>query len=158
MRKVFSSQRFENVERVAEMLRAEDIEVRIKHGRSYTGNAQVRSSYQVSRQRAQPAELWVVHSDSYKKAREVMFEAGLLEEKMETQYSLSSTRSRGVRGVLSWQKRIRLILIGSVLIVGVLTAYRGCQQNQALQQSEAAPQTNDQAEEPQEEYIPIYFE
>lgn len=157
MRKVFSSQRFENVERVAELLRAEDIEVRIKHGRSYTGNVQVRSSYQVSRQRAQPAELWVVHAQNYKKAREVMFDAGLLEEKMEPSYSLSSTRSQSVRGVLSWQKRIRLILIGSVLIVGVLTAHRGCQQNKALQQGEAT-QSTDENKESQEEYIPIYFE
>ena len=45
MRKVFSSQRLENVEAVAELLRAEGIAVKIANGRSYRGRRRGGFSY-----------------------------------------------------------------------------------------------------------------
>ena len=60
MRQVFSSQRLENVEGVARLLRDAGIEVRVTHGRSYKGNRRGTFSYR-EQEGPQPA-VWVVRS------------------------------------------------------------------------------------------------
>ncbi|MEG3193017.1 hypothetical protein [Lysobacter sp. D1-1-M9] len=77
MRQVFSSPRLENVEKLAELLREADIEVRITDGRSYQGSRRKRFSYGDS-EGSRPA-LWVVRSEDQVKARAILREAGLLD-------------------------------------------------------------------------------
>lgn len=77
MRQVFTSQRLENVEGVAELLRAEGIEVRIANGRSYKGNRRGTFKYSAPATGAQPA-VWVIRSEDQPRARAMLREAGLL--------------------------------------------------------------------------------
>lgn len=77
MRQVFTSQRLENVEGVAALLRAEGIEVRIANGRSYKGNRRGTFKYSAPATGAQPA-VWVVRSEDQPRARAMLREAGLL--------------------------------------------------------------------------------
>lgn len=77
MRQIFSSARVENVERVAEILRDEGIEVRITNGRSYRSGRNRTFSYRYPvSTRNQPA-LWVVRSDDQVRARQLMRDLGL---------------------------------------------------------------------------------
>jgi hypothetical protein len=77
MRQVFSSARLENVERVAQLLRDADIEVRLTQGRSYKGNRRGAFSYR-EQSGPQPA-VWVVKSEDQVRARELLREAGLID-------------------------------------------------------------------------------
>lgn len=77
MRQVFSSPRLENVERVAQLLRDADIEVRITDGRSYKGGRRSAFSYR-DQSGPQPA-VWVVKSADQVRAREMLRGAGLID-------------------------------------------------------------------------------
>ena len=79
MRQVFTSQRHENVEGVADLLRQHDIEVRIRNGRSYRGNRRGAFSYTERGGKPQPS-VWVVRSEDQPRARALLREAGLLED------------------------------------------------------------------------------
>lgn len=77
MRQIFSSMRVENVERVAQILRNEGIEVRITNGRSYKSGRNRTFSYRTpTNSRSQPA-LWVVRSEDQVRARQLMRDLGL---------------------------------------------------------------------------------
>lgn len=77
MRQVFTSQRLENVEGVADLLRAEGIEVRITNPRSYKGNRRGAFKYTAPRPGPQGA-VWVVRSEDQPRARALLRDAGLL--------------------------------------------------------------------------------
>lgn len=77
MRQVFSSPRLENVERVAQLLREADIEVRITEARSYKGNRRGGFSYR-DHDAPKPA-VWVVKSEDQVRAREILRNAGLID-------------------------------------------------------------------------------
>jgi len=81
MRKVFASQRLENVEAVAKLLEHDGIEVRIEHPRSFRSAIRGNFSYLDNGKRnpPQPA-VWVVRSDDQPRARALMREAGLLQD------------------------------------------------------------------------------
>jgi len=81
MRKVFASQRLENVEAVAKLLEQDGIEVRIEHPRSFRSAIRGNFSYldDGKRNPPQPA-VWVVRSDDQPRARALMREAGLLQD------------------------------------------------------------------------------
>jgi len=81
MRKVFASQRLENVEAVAKLLEQDGIEVRIEHPRSFRSAIRGNFSYLNNDKRnpPQPA-VWVVRSDDQPRARALMREAGLLQD------------------------------------------------------------------------------
>ena len=70
MRQIFSSQRLENVERVAQMLREADIEVRITNGRSYKGGR--RGTFSYSDESGPKPAVWVVRSDDTEQAHLVL--------------------------------------------------------------------------------------
>lgn len=77
MRQIFSSMRVENVEKVAQILREEGIEVRITNGRSYKSGRNRTFSYREAPSgRSQPT-LWVVRSDDQPRARQLMRDLGL---------------------------------------------------------------------------------
>src|SRR3546814_12020332 len=76
MRKVFTSARLENVERVAKLLEDDGIEVRITNGRSYKGGIHGNFSYR-GEGNTMP-EVWVVRSADQPRARASLREAGLM--------------------------------------------------------------------------------
>src|SRR3546814_1043138 len=68
MRKVFTSARLENVERVAKLLEDDGIEVRITNGRSYKGGIHGNFSYRGEGNKM--PEVWVVRSADQPRARD----------------------------------------------------------------------------------------
>lgn len=121
MRQVFSSQRLENVESVAQMLRDADIEVRITNGRSYKGGR--RGTFSYSDEAAPKPAVWVVRSDDTVRAREILREAGLLETTRESfagpTFHLSSETPAHVKSQTR-TLRIKLVLMAGIVIVGGL--------------------------------------
>lgn len=79
MRQVFTSPRVENVERVAELLREQDIEVRITNGRSYRNRRRGNFSYRDDPSGTPNPAVWVVRSEDQPKARDLLRSIGLLE-------------------------------------------------------------------------------
>jgi len=81
MRKVFSSQRLENVEAVAKLLEDDGIEVRIENPRSFRSAIRGNFSYRDDGKPkpAQPS-VWVVRSDDQPRARALLRTAGLLQD------------------------------------------------------------------------------
>jgi hypothetical protein len=82
MRQIFSSPRLENVEGVAKLLEEAGIETKTTESRGYKAVSRREFSYVPSRQDAQPTPpaVWVVKADDYKRARELLMEAGLLDD------------------------------------------------------------------------------
>lgn len=77
MRQVFTSQRIENVEGVARLLEDAGIDVRISNPRSYRGAIRGNFSYREQAKRGAQPEVWVLRSDDYPRARQLLREAGL---------------------------------------------------------------------------------
>lgn len=99
MRKVFSSQRLENVEAVAELLRAEGIAVKIANGRSYRGRRRGGFSYDSRRIPDDIPAVWIVHSEDQPRGRQLLRELGLLESTRDPASSyLPSGRHGGAPG------------------------------------------------------------
>lgn len=124
MRQVFSSPRLENVERVAELLRAEDIEVRIVNGRSYKGSRRSNFSYRDGASGPRPS-VWVVRSDDQVRARALLRDAGLLQNLPSTRSYLGqgevvfAERPAPRRG-MSRASKVRYTLLGGAALVTAL--------------------------------------
>ena len=82
MRQIFTSPRLENVEGVAQMLREAGVEIRVTEGRGYKKVSRREFSYVPSQQETQSTQsaVWVINSDDYKRARELLASGGLLDE------------------------------------------------------------------------------
>lgn len=81
MRMMFSSARLENVEHVRSLFDTAGIATKIVGGRSYKTYSRRGFSYnerQAARDEPQP-QLWVLHADDYRRAREILLENGLLD-------------------------------------------------------------------------------
>ena len=129
MRQVFTSPRIENVERVAELLREQDIEVRITNGRSYRGKRRGNFSYRDDPSSGPSPAVWVVRSEDQPKARELLRGIGLLET-ARPQASYLPTPELGLRADLPPPKpfakrvasRIKLGLLigmGIIIVMGI---------------------------------------
>ena len=77
MRKIFSSQRVENAEGVAQMLREAGIEARISNGRSYHSKRRGQFSYLDQKNDDKLPTVWVVRADDQARAREILRDARL---------------------------------------------------------------------------------
>ncbi len=77
MRQVFTSPRIENAEAVAQLLREGGIEVRLSNGRGWRGAIRGNFSYREQPTRGQQPEVWVLRSEDYPRARQLLREAGL---------------------------------------------------------------------------------
>ena len=125
MRQIFSSQRLENVETVAQMLRDADIEVRITNGRSYKGGRRGTFKYSEASTAAKPT-VWVVRSEDNVRAREILRDAGLLETTRERfagpSFRLDSDSDGGSAQAKSRTRmlRIKLVLLAGIVVVGAL--------------------------------------
>src|SRR3546814_15713693 len=93
MRKVFTSARLENVERVAKLLEDDGIEVRITNGRSYKGGIHGNFSYRGDGHKM--PEVWVVRSADQPRARALLREAWLMDSPRNASDSFLSMGLRG---------------------------------------------------------------
>ncbi|MFC3816001.1 hypothetical protein [Lysobacter sp. GCM10012299] len=121
MRQIFSSQRLENVEQVAQMMRDADIEVRITNGRSYKGGR--RGTFSYSDPGGPKPAVWIVRSEDQVRAREILREAGLLETTRESFAGPSfrfEPETQGRSAQQSRMLRIKLVLMAGIVIVGGL--------------------------------------
>ncbi|GAB2610897.1 efflux RND transporter periplasmic adaptor subunit [Novilysobacter erysipheiresistens] len=120
MRKVFSSQRLENVEGVARLLGDAGIEVRITDGRSYHGNRRGTFSYSDRSNKPMPA-VWVVRSEQQMQARELLREAGLLDStRPEDGYASANFRFQSEATAddrSPAQKRARRFKVGLIVLI-----------------------------------------
>ncbi len=119
MRRIFTSPRLENVERVAAMLKEEGIEARITHGRSYKGGARSHFTYRDNARTEPDPAVWIVTPDDQPKARALMRDAGLLDSgRSQTSY-LSTTTLHGPRDAADPSKR-RMFLVKLALLIGIV--------------------------------------
>lgn len=124
MRQVFTSPRLENVEAVAEMLRAEGIEVRISNARSYRGNRRRTFSYREHEEEPAPqSAVWIVHAEDQPRGRQLLREAGLLQSTREGASSylplsaaLGKDKAAGP-GAGRRAMRTKLVLLGLIAVV-----------------------------------------
>ncbi|WP_115539844.1 putative signal transducing protein [Xanthomonas campestris] len=127
MRKIFSSQRIETAEGVANLLRNAGIEIRISNGRSYQSKRSGQFSYlEQGNAQAHPT-VWIVHANDQPRARELLRDARLLDTTRRDMPNVEYTFREGETGsstsARSWAWRIRLVLllvIGAVAMVVVM--------------------------------------
>jgi hypothetical protein len=142
VRQVFSSARLENVERVAELLRAEGIEVRITDGRSYKGARRTTVSYRDTGEAARPA-VWIVQSEDATRAREILREAGLIDSTrpggakltFRSQFGDETTRTPAQKRAM----RIKAALIVGIVIVIVFEFMHAPRQPKVAPAAPAVP-------------------
>ena len=123
MRKVFSAARLENVEEVERLFNEAGIVTKIIGGRSFKGHSRRGFTYNDRDllNAGPPPELWVLHADDYRKAREILLAQGLLEAQQETSsYLPESYRPipRATAKPASKLHKARMVLL--VAVIGLL--------------------------------------
>ena len=119
MRKVFSSQRLENVEEVANLLRAEGIAVKIENGRSWKGHRRGNFSYDQRKASVVVPAVWIVNAEDQPRGRQLLRDMGLLESTREELPSfLPSARHAATTSGFWSGKRVRQGLL-VLLIAGI---------------------------------------
>mgnify|MGYP000552978717 CR=1 FL=1 len=156
MRQIFSSQRVETAEGVAELLRGHGIEVKVTNGRSYKTRRSGQFSYtDAGNAQAYPA-VWVVRADDQTRAREILRDARLLDttrrDHPTAEFAFRDAPEAGSSG-RNWAWRIRIALLvviaGVALVIGL--RHRGGPAPAAPQaqpqQAQPAPQAAPEEEE-----------
>ena len=127
MRQVFTSTRLENVEGVAKMLGEHGIETKITQGRSWKGNSRREFSYSAKHhdETQQPA-VWVLKSEDFKLARELLHEGGLLASTRETSYLPEKLQFRDSAKPDAGRRvsRMRMALLAGVAIAAGWMMFR----------------------------------
>ena len=127
MRMLYTSVRLENVEMVQSLFNEAGIETKVIGGRSYKSYSRREFSY--NENKASPAEqqpqLWVLHADDYRKAREILLEQGLLA----SQQNLSFLPDRAKEKSLAKKpadklNKTRMILLAVTIGLMVVQAIR----------------------------------
>ncbi|MCC7096051.1 MAG: hypothetical protein IT472_02565 [Thermomonas sp.] len=124
MRQVFRSQRLENVEVAADLLRKQGIEVKIANGRSWRGYRRGNFSYDLRKARDPETlpTLWIVNADDQPRARQILRELGLLESTRESDANalpndrFSFTPGSGANSTARKRWRIGLLAMIGVVI------------------------------------------
>ena len=87
MRQVFTSPRLENVEGVAKLLTEAGIQIKVSDDRGYKQVSRREFSYvQKARDGGNQPAVWVIKSDDYKRARELLHDAGLVDSAQVASY------------------------------------------------------------------------
>ena len=122
MRQIFTSQRLETVEGVADLLESHGIETRTEQRRSYKGNRRGHFSYSAADHVVQPS-VWVVHSGDQTRAREVLRQAGLIDStRGERPLFMPKADERANRQALA--RRIRTVLLSVCVVLAALSSAR----------------------------------
>ncbi len=125
MRKVFSSNRIENVDQVVKMLEDAGIETRVINGRSYKGGIRGNFSYRESERGPMPS-VWIVRSEDQPRARAMLREAGLMDSSRNAPDSFIARSFRGTnpdpRGDRSPMRRAFRVKLGLMLVIAVIIA------------------------------------
>ena len=122
MRQVFTSVRLENVEGVERMLNEAGITTKITGGRSWKGVSRREFSYSAkNHDPSQQPAVWVIRPDDFKRAREILHDAGLLEATRDQSYLPANLtfREPGTTGPAARISKVRMALL---LIIAVLGA------------------------------------
>ncbi|KOE98866.1 pathogenicity-like protein [Stenotrophomonas geniculata] len=126
MRQIFSSQRVETVEGVADLLREHGIDVKVTNGRSYKTRRRGQFSYtDLGNANAYPA-VWIVRADDQPRAREILREARLLDttrrDHPTAEFAFRDTaETSGSGSGWAWRIRIALLVViaGVALVIGL---------------------------------------
>ena len=126
MRQVFTSVRLENVENVERLLNEAGITTKITGGRSWKGVSRREFSYSnKNHDPSQQPALWVIKPDDFKRAREILHDAGLLEATRDNSYLPETLRFRDApTSPQARMSRFRMILLGAVAVGGALLLMR----------------------------------
>lgn len=144
MRQVFSSQRLENVEAVAELLRKEGIEVKIENGRGWRGHRRGNFSYDQRKPLGSMPSVWIIRAEDQPRGRQLLRELGLLESSRDpgASYLPPNRQDDKPRGGGTNAKRIKLGLL-ALIAVGIaliaFTARRQAPEPDAPAPAPAAP-------------------
>ena len=129
MRQVFTSGRLENVEGVAQLLRDAGIEIKVVGERGYRQVSRREFSY-VGKQRdvSEQPSVMVINSDDYKRARELLHEAGLLESTAPASYLPETLQVKEAPTSTPQQRifRIKLVLLavlGGLVLLSLLRVF-----------------------------------
>lgn len=126
MRQIFTSQRVETVEGVAQLLQRNGIETYISNGRSYHGKRGSQFSYSDPVGKQKQPTVWVRHADDQPRAREILREQGLLGSTRPGQSRLlefgEPDAAAGNRR--RWATRIRLVLLALIVAAAGFTFLR----------------------------------
>jgi len=124
MRRVFSSRRIENVERVVQMLEDAGIATRTTHGRSYRGGLRGNFSYREGADDKPLPAVWVVRSEDQPQARAMLREHGLLDStRSDTGYRLPTFRTeQPLSREDAGRKRVFRLKLGLLLAIAVALA------------------------------------
>ena len=118
MRQIYTSPRYENVERVVALLAADNIATTVRNRRDWQGGQWKRFSYTQRGESESWAQVWVTNSNDQTRAREILREAGL-EPATRFADELAAARAPGDPSRhRANSMRIRMLLLG--LIGGVL--------------------------------------
>ena len=129
MRKIFSSQRVENAEGVAQMLREAGIEVRLTNGRSYHSKRRGQFSYLDNTLGDDKLPtVWVVRADDQTRAREILRDARLLDTTRRdhpvAEYAFRDAPGEGNGRRWAWRIRIALLLVIAGLVLTMVLRHR----------------------------------
>jgi hypothetical protein len=121
MRQVFTSTRLENVEGVERLLNDAGIETKVTDGRSWKGNSRREFSYSASAKKQQTAPqpaVWVIRPEDFKRAREMLHDAGLLAATRDNSYVPDALqfRDKAAADPARRVSRIRLALLAAVAV------------------------------------------
>ena len=154
MRQVFSSQRVETVEGVADLLRDAGIEVRISNGRSYHSKRKGQFSYLDKGDAKKYPALWVTHADDQPRAREILRQARLLDptrrDHPTAEFAFRDAPAQGSGRSWAWRIRIALLLVIAAVAMFVTLRHRNAPPP-AAPAPQQAPATVPQQADPQPE-------
>ena len=124
MRQMYSSPRLSNVEGVAKLFDEHGIENKITQGRSYKGVSRREFSFrETEKSKDEQPAVWVLKPDDYKRARELLIEAGLVEANSTSRgdsYLPDSFQFKEPSGRPDPSKRIFRIKLALLGIIGAM--------------------------------------
>ncbi|GAB3056357.1 pathogenicity-like protein [Stenotrophomonas tumulicola] len=127
MRQIFSSQRVETVEGVAELLRSHQIDVRVTDGRTYHTRRGGQFSYLDPGKGKRFPTVWVVRADDQPRAREILRDARLLDttrrDHPTAEFAFGDVATAPASG-RSWAWRIRIALLVVIAAVALVIGLR----------------------------------
>jgi len=159
MRQVFSSQRVETVEGVAELLRSHDIEVRVTDGRTYHSRRSGQFSYLDEGKGQRFPTVWVVRADDQPRARDILRDARLLDttrrDHPTAEFAFRDAPTATTGRSWAWRIRIALLVVIAAVALFIALGHRSAQQPaspapvpapqaQPPQQQPAAPEQDDE--------------